>query len=75
MPAVLAPTPGGLLYWDLIDLLQGAADKAELCGFSLVEFAPEKDRDGTAALPAARIVFNAAALLAKKSRGAAGSPG
>ena len=75
MPAVLAPTPGGLLYWDLIDLLQGAADKAELCGFSLVEFAPEKDRDGNAALTAARIVFNAAALLAKKSRVASGSPG
>jgi arginase family enzyme len=31
-----------------------------------VEFAPEKDRDGNAALTAARIIFNAAALLARR---------
>ena len=67
MPAVLAPTPGGLTYWNVVDMLHGVTARAKFCGFSLVEFAPEKDRDGNAALTAARIVFNAAALLARKS--------
>jgi agmatinase len=66
MPAVLAPTPGGLTYWNVVDLLHGVAAKAKLCGFNLVEFVPEKDHDGNAALTAARIVFNAAALMARK---------
>lgn len=67
MPAVLAPTPGGLSYWNVIELLHGMAAKAKFCGFNLVEFAPEKDLDGNAALTAARIVFNAAALQARKT--------
>ena len=66
MPAVMAPTPGGLSYWNVVELLHSVAAKARLCGFSLVEFAPEKDMDGNAALTAARIVFNAAALLARR---------
>ena len=66
MPAVMSPTPGGLTYWDVVDMLQGVAAKANLCGFNLVEFMPERDHNGTAALTAARLVFNAAALLAKK---------
>jgi agmatinase len=67
MPAVLAPTPGGLTYWNVVELLHGMAAKAKFCGFNLVEFAPEKDLDGNAALTAARIVFNAAALLARRT--------
>ena len=68
MPAVMAPTPGGLTYWDVIDILHGVAAKAKFCGINLVEFMPEQDRDGNAALTAARIIFNAAALLARKSK-------
>ena len=67
MPAVLAPTPGGLAYWDVVELLHGVAAKADFCGFNLVEFAPGHDRDGNAALTAARIAFNATALLARKA--------
>ena len=66
MPAVISPTPGGLTYWHVVDLLQGVAAKANFCGFNLVEFMPERDLNGTAALTAARLIFNAAALLAKK---------
>ena len=68
MPAVMAPTPGGLTYWDVIDILHGVAARAKFCGINLVEFMPEQDRDGNAALTAARIIFNAAALLARKSK-------
>ncbi len=66
MPAVMSPTPGGLTYWNVVEMMQGVAAKANFCGFNLVEFMPERDHNGTAALTAARLIFNAAALLAKK---------
>ncbi len=65
MPAVIAPTPGGLTYWDVVKMLQGVAAKAHFSGFNLIEFMPERDHNGTAALIAACLIFNTAALLAK----------
>ncbi len=67
MPAVMSPTPGGLTYWDVVEILHGVAARSHLTGFNLVEFMPGRDRDGTSALTAARIIFNAAALLARQS--------
>jgi agmatinase len=58
MPAVNTPMPGGLSYLQVVDLLHGLTKKAKVCGFNLVEFVPEKDTDGLAALTAARMVFN-----------------
>jgi agmatinase len=58
MPAVNTPMPGGLSYPQVMDLLHALTKKASVCGFNLVEFVPEKDPDGLAALTAARIVFN-----------------
>jgi agmatinase len=65
MPAVLAPNPGGLTYWHVVELLQGVARKAELCGFNLVEFMPARDHNGTAGLLAARLALIAAASMAR----------
>ena len=66
MPAVLAPTPGGLSYWDVVEMVHGAADRGNLVGFSLVEFAPDRDPDGHAAHVAGRITLNAAAAAARQ---------
>ena len=59
MPAVMAPAPGGILYWHVLELLHGLAKKARIVGFDLVEFMPARDPTGVAALTAARIVCNA----------------
>ena len=67
MPAVMSPNPGGLLYWQTVGLLQKVAEKANFCGFNCVEFMPSRDTNGLAAQTAARIVLNAAALLARKT--------
>jgi agmatinase len=68
MPAVNAPVPGGLSYGLVVDLLHGLAQKADVRGFDLVEFYPEKDINGLGALTAARIVFNMiGALVRSKS--------
>ena len=70
LPAVLARAPGGLLYWQVLELLAGLAAKCRIVGFDLVEFMPSRDPTGMAALTAARLVCNAiAAIAASQQRG------
>ena len=66
MPAVIAPAPGGLGYWQAVDLLHGLAAKARIAGFDIVEFMPARDSQGLAALTAARIVCNVLGLMARQ---------
>lgn len=68
MPAVIAPAPGGLTYWHVVELLHGIGEKARIVGFDLVEFVPTADPTGHAALTAARLVSNALAAIARSSR-------
>jgi agmatinase len=46
MPAVKAPVPGGLLFQQGIDLIHHISKKANVKGFNLIEFVPEKDVNG-----------------------------
>ena len=68
LPAVLARSPGGLLYWHVVDLLAGLAAKCRIVGFDLVEFMPARDTTGIAALTAARLVCNAIAAIATSQK-------
>lgn len=65
MPAVNAPVPGGLSYLQVTDLLHALAKKADIRGFDLVEFVPDKDLNGLGALTAARIVWNMLGVLVR----------
>lgn len=58
MPAVAYPSPGGLSYTQVTDLIAGVAAKARIAGFAMVEFVPQRDRMQTAAFTAARIASN-----------------
>lgn len=53
MPAVGMLTPGGIDYIDLLDLLHGMAKKGRTAGFVLMQFVPNTDPQGLAALIAA----------------------
>lgn len=66
MPAVMAPTPGGLTYTQSIDLIAAVIHKTNLVAFDMIEFVPERDHNGTAALTAARIMANTIGCLARK---------
>jgi len=70
MPAVLSLSPGGLGYWDVVELLHGVAAKGRIAGFALTEFMPERDTTGAAALTAARVICNALGLMARGVGGA-----
>ncbi len=69
MPAVIGPAPGGLDYWQVLQLLQGIADKAHISGFNIVEFMPSRDPTGLAALTAGRLVCAALALISRARGG------
>ncbi|MCA3574251.1 MAG: arginase family protein [Aestuariivirga sp.] len=58
MPAVAYPSPGGLSFTQVTDLIAGVAAKARIAGFAMVEFVPLRDRLRTAAFTAARIAIN-----------------
>ena len=66
MPAVSYPTPGGLTYTQVTDLIAGVAAKARIAGFCMVEFMPKRDPAGTAAFTAARIAANVIGRLGKR---------
>jgi agmatinase len=68
LPAVKAPSPGGLSFRQVLDLIHGLTKKARVRGFDLVELMPQRDRDGLSALTAARIVFNMIGALVRAGR-------
>ena len=66
MPAVIGPAPGGLAYWDLIELVEGAAAKAgSIAGFDIVELLPSADIGGQGARLAARITATMMGLIGR----------
>lgn len=68
VPGVIGRGPGGLGYWQCVNLIHGIAARARIAAFSLVEFVPQRDVDGLGALVAARLVVNALAAVARQQR-------
>lgn len=66
MPGVIAPTPGGLSYWQAVRILHGVAERAPIAGFSIVEFMPERDIGGLGAITASRLLVNMLGLIARQ---------
>ena len=65
-PAVLARAPGGMSYWQVVNLIHGVARKANIAGFNIIELVPEQDIDGLGALNAGRIVCNAIGTICRQ---------
>lgn len=57
MPGVWSPCPGGLEYFDLLDLIRGLQRKCGLAGLNLVEFVPRRDVNQMGEITAMRIVW------------------
>ena len=66
VPAVIGPAPGGLQYWQMVELLKSIAQKSRLIGFDLVELMPENDIGGRGALVAARLMAVAMGLISRQ---------
>ncbi len=65
VPGVIGPAPGGLGYWQAVELLHAAAGKGRLAGAAFVEFVPELDINGMGAMTVSRLVAHALALAVR----------
>ncbi|MEI4486606.1 arginase family protein [Frigidibacter sp. MR17.14] len=66
MPAVIARTAGGLSYWDVLGLVEGAAARGRIVAADMVEFMPEADIDGQGALVAAQLLAAILGIVARQ---------
>ena len=66
MPAVIGRTAGGLSYWQVLELIGGAAERGRIAGVGLVEFMPERDIDGQGALTAAQCLTAILGIVARQ---------
>jgi agmatinase len=66
VPGVIGRAPGGLDYWQVVELIHGVAERAHIAAFNLVEFMPERDVDGLGANVAANVVLNAIAAVVRQ---------
>lgn len=65
VPGVLGRAPGGLGFGDVVDLLNGVAERAPIIGFNVVEFVPQQDVGGLGTRTVCRLAMLAAGLLAR----------
>ncbi|MGR3509403.1 MAG: agmatinase [Sulfitobacter sp.] len=57
-PGTGTPSHGGFLYYEVLELLQAAAERHDIVGIDLVEVAPDYDRSGSTSILAAQILLN-----------------
>ena len=57
-PGTGTPSHGGFLYYEVLELLQGAAQRHQVVGIDLVEVAPDYDPSGSTQILAAQVLLN-----------------
>ena len=57
-PGTGTPSHGGFLYYDVLEMLQAAAQRHEIAGIDLVEVAPDYDQTGSTSILAAQVLLN-----------------
>ncbi|MEZ5876611.1 MAG: arginase family protein [Tepidamorphaceae bacterium] len=67
VPAVIGRAPGGLTYWQVIEMIEQVAARGTIAGFAMVELMPERDLDGIGALVAARTLCNVIAAIRRQA--------
>ena len=58
MPAVNAPTPGGLNWLQIRELIHGLVNKGRVIGFDLVEISPSLEKGNSTLIHAERLICN-----------------
>jgi agmatinase len=66
VPGVIGPEPGGLTYFQAIEIIDGVAARARIVGFDVVEFVPERDVNGIGALTSFRLTAHAMGRISRQ---------
>lgn len=56
LPAVMAQVPGGLTYWQVVEIIERVSQRGRLVGMDIVELVPERDVHEVSAKLAGRIL-------------------
>lgn len=67
VPGVIGRAPGGLSYFQCLDLIRGSAQKARIAAIDFVEYMPEVDVDGLGALTVSRLITATLGILARQA--------
>lgn len=67
VPGVIGPAPGGFDYGQVVDLFEAVAERAQIVGFNLAEFAPGADVGNRGALVSARLAATMMGLIARQA--------
>ncbi|WP_421862241.1 arginase family protein [Motiliproteus sp.] len=57
-PGTGTPSHGGFTYYEVMEVLQGVANKGEVVGIDLCEVAPDYDPTGSTCILAAQVLMN-----------------
>jgi agmatinase len=74
LPATGTPEPGGLDWYEAVDLLRAVSERARIVGFDVVELSPLAGHVASDFL-AARLVYRLIGLALARDPGAVGAPG
>jgi len=66
IPGVIGRAPGGLGYYQVVDLIRGAAKRGRIAAMDFVEFMPERDVDDLGAFTFARLITTALGVIARQ---------
>jgi len=65
VPGVIGRTPGGLNYYQALDLIKGASAKGHIAAIDFVEYMPEVDVDSLGALVVSRLIASTMGVIAR----------
>jgi agmatinase len=57
-PGTGTPSHGGFLYYEVLEMMQAAAQRHQIVGLDLVEVAPDYDPTGSTGILAAQLLLN-----------------
>ena len=67
VPGVIGRAPGGLSYWQALELIEGACARGRVVAADFVEYQPDADVDGLGALTVSRLITATLGLLARQA--------
>jgi agmatinase len=73
-PGVFAPSPGGLAFEHVTELIAGVARRGRLAGMIVTEYVPQRDLNGLTSLIAVRLLATALGCLARSRPVSAAAP-
>lgn len=68
-PNTIGRSPGGLSYYDVLELIFAVAERSQIAAVDFVEIMPEADVDGIGALNVSRLVAATMGIIARQQMG------